>query len=56
MLYVNERFIAEVINWKMKMEQDINTIQYRMFVLLAIVGNGHILQWDLMSKINILQS
>ena len=26
------------------------------FVLLSIVGNGQILQWDLMSKINILRS
>ena len=31
-------------------------IQSRMFVLLAIVGNGQSLQWDLMSKIKILQS
>ena len=28
----------------------------RVYVLLAIVGNGHILLWDLMSNISILQS
>ena len=32
------------------------TIRSRVFVLLAIVGNGQILQWDLISKINILRS